>query len=284
MNPLLFLLDALAGAVAATAWQRQPEREIDEPGLNLRISPSMPALPAHPAGHLDSPPLLTFLEASPMSDLASHRPEMAALMPVHHEEGQLWADARTLRVGRDFSTWVQGRLAETGAVEGEEFSVLDGSPNSGSKWGGSNRRDYWLSLDLAMLERSEAGKQVRRHFIEAEKRLRSQLVLPDFTDPVVAARAWADAMEAQRAEQAARQAAEQQVAVLSPKAETFDALMSADGSYSVSDAAKLLGTGQRRGGYSRSCVSAASSWTPTATARNTTTCRTRRTSTASTLR
>lgn len=180
---------------------------------------------------------------------------MAGIMPVHQEGGELWADARTLhavlQVGRDFSNWIRGRLDEIGATEGEEFIVLDGSPDLAKTLGGRPRRDYWLSLDLAkevaMLERSEIGKRVRRHFIEAEKRLRAQqLALPDFSDPVVAARAWADEREARQLEQQAREAAQQQLAVLAPQAEQFQALMSAEGTYSVADAAKILGTGEGR--------------------------------------
>lgn len=190
-------------------------------------------------------------------DIVPHQEgeEMAGIMPVHQENGQLWADARTLhavlQVGRDFSNWVRGRLEETGAVEGEEFIVLDGSPDLAKTSGGRTRRDYWLTLDLAkevaMLERSDIGKQIRRYFIEAEKKLRTRtLTLPNFMDPIEAARAWADVKEAERAALAARAEAEQQVAVLAPQAEQFQALMASDGTYSVADTAKILGTGEIR--------------------------------------
>lgn len=176
------------------------------------------------------------------------------LLPVHQERGELWADARTLhatlKVGRDFSNWIRGRLEEVDAKEGEEFIVLDGSPDLAKTLGGRPRRDYWLHLDLAkeiaMLERTEIGKAVRRYFIEAEKRLRRQLVLPDFTDPVQAARAWADAKESETRALAAQAEAQQLVQELAPQAEQFQALMSAQGTYSVGEAAKLLGTGEMR--------------------------------------
>lgn len=180
---------------------------------------------------------------------------MTDLIPVHQERGQLWADARTLhaalQVGRDFSTWILGRIDEVGATEEEEYIVLDGSPISGKTAGGRPRRDYWLSLDLAkeiaMLERTETGRRIRRYFIEAEKKVRAHvLALPDFTNPVVAARAWADAQEGRMHEAQARQLAEQRAAELAPQAEQFQALMAADGTYSVGQAAKLLGTGEGR--------------------------------------
>lgn len=179
--------------------------------------------------------------------------DLTRLLPVHQERGELWADARTLhaalQVGRDFGTWIQGRLTEVDAQEGVEFIVLENSPVPGKTSGGRPRRDYWLSLDLAkevaMLERSEIGKQIRRYFIQAEKAQRA-LALPNFSDPVQAARAWADEREARQLEEQARSLAEQQVAALAPQAEQFQALMSADGTYSVAEAAKILGTGEMR--------------------------------------
>ncbi|ADY27812.1 prophage antirepressor (plasmid) [Deinococcus proteolyticus MRP] len=173
------------------------------------------------------------------------------ILPVHTEQGRLWVDARTLHaqlhVGRDFSTWIRSRLEEVEAVENQDFIVLDGSPISGSKWGGANRRDYWLVLDIAkeiaMLERNEYGKAIRRYFIEVERRYRERqaaaLALPNFNDPVAAARAWADAKE--REQQALVLAAENQ-----EKAAGFDAFLDSSGLYSMRNAAKLLGTGERK--------------------------------------
>lgn len=181
--------------------------------------------------------------------------DLGRLLPVHQEQGELWVDARTLhaalQVGRDFSNWVRGRLEEVGAHENTEYLVLDGSPDLAKTSGGRQRRDYWLSLDLAkeiaMLERSEIGKQIRRYFIQAEKALRKRaLALPNFGDPVEAARAWADAMEGKRNAELASQKAQQKILALEPQAQQFQTLMSADGTYSVADAAKILGTGEIR--------------------------------------
>ena len=61
--------------------------------------------------------------------------------------------------------------------------------------------------------------------------------LPNFADPVQAARAWADAMELQ-------QKAIAQVAELQPKAQALDAITHAKGNSNIRDTAKALGTKQ----------------------------------------
>ena len=79
-----------------------------------------------------------------------------------------------LGVGRDFSTWLKGRIAKFGFQENLDFVC---SPDLGSKGrGGSNRIDYHLSTDmakdLAMAESTEKGAEVRKYFKDCEKQFR----------------------------------------------------------------------------------------------------------------
>lgn len=86
-------------------------------------------------------------------------------------------DARSvheaLEINERFTQWFQRRATEFGFREGEDFFPNFGSKTSGS--GGHNRADYDITLDmakeLAMVERNEMGRKMRRYFIDCEKRL-----------------------------------------------------------------------------------------------------------------
>ncbi|EFJ8737512.1 phage antirepressor Ant [Escherichia coli] len=79
-----------------------------------------------------------------------------------------------LEVGKDFSNWIRARLNEYGFVENLDYILF--SPNL-AKTPGRRRKDYHLTLDtakeLAMVERNEKGRQIRRYFIECEKKRRN---------------------------------------------------------------------------------------------------------------
>ncbi|EMW9888600.1 antA/AntB antirepressor family protein [Salmonella enterica] len=108
------------------------------------------------------------------------------LIPVFNgtinNEPTLLCNARDLHefleVGKDFSTWIRTRITEYGFVENQDFILLPKNGEQKIGRGGHNRKDYHLALDtakeLAMVERNEQGRQVRRYFIECEKKLHLQ--------------------------------------------------------------------------------------------------------------
>lgn len=110
----------------------------------------------------------------------------AQLIPVFNgtiaNETTLLVNARDLHtflgVGKRFASWITERIAEYGFVENQDYILV--SPNREIKGRGGDRRskDYHLTLDTAketaMVERNEKGRQIRRYFIECEKRLRQQ--------------------------------------------------------------------------------------------------------------
>jgi phage anti-repressor protein len=78
-----------------------------------------------------------------------------------------------LKVGRDFTTWIKGRIEQYGFIEEVDYLLLTNLGEQKGR-GGSNKVDYILTLDtakeLCMVENNEKGKEARDYFIEAEKR------------------------------------------------------------------------------------------------------------------
>lgn len=71
-----------------------------------------------------------------------------------------------------YREWVKRRLSDIDAIENEDFQGVEISTPSGQ-----TKKDHIIKLDtakeMAMLERNEKGKQVRRYFIQVEKKYRA---------------------------------------------------------------------------------------------------------------
>lgn len=84
---------------------------------------------------------------------------------------ELW---ERLESKQRFSDWFSNRVKDCGFTVNKDFCFV----NLGSKdgRGGHNRKEYWITLDvakhLAMLERNEQGRKIRDYFIEVEKNAR----------------------------------------------------------------------------------------------------------------
>ena len=94
---------------------------------------------------------------------------------------------------------------------------------------------------------------------ELEEQARTQVLnIPDFTDPVLMARTWADDFEKKRLLQNSLIVLETKAVVNAPKVEFHDAVVAADTEYDYAKAAKILGVGRnkfcewlRNNGYTR---------------------------------
>ncbi|EPE6869888.1 antA/AntB antirepressor family protein [Escherichia coli] len=105
------------------------------------------------------------------------------LIPVFNgtisNETTLLVNARDLHtfldVGKRFASWIVERIAEYGFVENQDFMIISQVREKIGR--GRPAKDYHLTLDtakeLAMVERNEKGRQIRRYFIECEKKLRN---------------------------------------------------------------------------------------------------------------
>lgn len=75
-----------------------------------------------------------------------------------------------------YREWAKRRLADIDAVENEDYTTVEIPTVSG----GAPRKDHIIKLDttkeMAMLERNEKGKQVRRYFIEIEKKYKERSI------------------------------------------------------------------------------------------------------------
>ncbi|MCX8016938.1 MAG: phage antirepressor KilAC domain-containing protein [Rhodocyclaceae bacterium] len=150
-----------------------------------------------------------------------------------------------LGVGKDFSTWIKGRIQQYGFVEHHDFVTFDAAPQNGGAGNRGHRVEYAISLDmakeLAMVERNDRGKQARLYFIECERRAKANVIdlAAALDDPArlrTALLAYTEkvmALEAKVQEQA-------------PKVQFHDAVASAINCHTIQEAAKVLGIGPNR--------------------------------------
>ena len=134
---------------------------------------------------------------------------------------------------QDFSNWINNRIKQYGFAENTDYllnKIIVQVP-SGKKY----KNEYFLTLDmakeLAMVERTEKGKEARKYFIECEKRLKGSMTRLSYAQ---ALRAYADEVEA-------REKLEQQLALAEPKVEYFDALVNRNLLLNFTTVAKELG-------------------------------------------
>lgn len=141
-----------------------------------------------------------------------------------------------LQVGTAYKDWFP-RMVEYGFVEGIDFCSKM-SESTGGRPAVNHDMTIDMAKEICMIQRTERGKQARLYFIECERRLREVKApaLPDFTNPVIAARAWADELEK-------KQLAEAKVAELAPKADFYDTVADSGSLMSMADTCKILDMG-----------------------------------------
>lgn len=79
-----------------------------------------------------------------------------------------------LDVKTPYRTWIERRFDECEAIENQDYS----SEQICTLSGGTPKKEHLIKLDtakeMAMLERNEKGKQVRRYFIAIEKKFKER--------------------------------------------------------------------------------------------------------------
>lgn len=86
-----------------------------------------------------------------------------------------------LNIKSPYREWYSRRFKDCDAIENVDFEAVEISTPSGQK-----KKQHIIKLDIAkemaMLERNEKGKRVRRYFIEVEKRYKNVSELPHDSD------------------------------------------------------------------------------------------------------
>lgn len=162
---------------------------------------------------------------------------MDELIPLTEREGAqavMGRDLHTfLEVKQRYNDWFP-RMVEYGFATGQDYVLKNEYVR------GRNNREYEqanhvISLDMAkeiaMIQRTEKGKQARQYFIEVEKRHRQ--AQPVMTGKELMAAALIEAG-------ATIQELEQKNTELAPKAQSWDHLAAPGGDYAVAAAAKVL--------------------------------------------
>lgn len=135
---------------------------------------------------------------------------------------------------QEFANWIKGRIDKYGFTEGEDFTV-DKFIN-----GRATVIDYHLTLEtakeLAMVENNAKGREVRRYFIDCERRAKAAQTIDPMqvlSDPAAMRGLLLGYTEKVLALQS-------RVGELAPKAEALDRIASADGSMNPTVATKAL--------------------------------------------
>ena len=100
---------------------------------------------------------------------------------IQNQQVQL-CNARSLHAflesKQQYSHWIKDRIADYGFQQNEDYLIVTERTN------GRPRKEYHITLDmgkeLGMVERNERGRQIRKYFIECERRASQpkQIALP----------------------------------------------------------------------------------------------------------
>ncbi|WP_209025917.1 P22AR C-terminal domain-containing protein [Mannheimia haemolytica] len=78
-----------------------------------------------------------------------------------------------LEITSRYNDWISNRITDYGFVQDEDYIIVT------ERTAGRPRKEYHITLDmgkeLAMVERNEKGRQIRKYFIECERKMKELL-------------------------------------------------------------------------------------------------------------
>ena len=165
---------------------------------------------------------------------------MEEIIKIEDHNGKRAVNARELHEflesKQEFANWIKSRIKQYGFIENQDYCSFDKIVKRDN--GATVRKEYTLSIDMAkelsMVENNEKGRIARKYFIACEDKLKQGLlVMPNFSNPAEAARAWADQYEQRlKLEAKAREDA--------PKVEFYDTTAKSDDTFDLDNVAKTL--------------------------------------------
>ena len=149
------------------------------------------------------------------------------------QSGRDVVDARELHEilesKKKFSDWITNKVVNNPIfVENEDYCLLHNLGKQNGR-GGHNRKDYAITLNtakqVALMENTKKGKEIRQYFIECEKKLKEQISIPQ---------SFSEALQL-----AADQA--KQLELQAPKVKYHDEVLTSVNTYTTTQIAKELG-------------------------------------------
>lgn len=108
------------------------------------------------------------------------------LLPIYeNEKKEKLVNARELheklQSKQEFANWIKNRIKKYEFIENEDFICFDKFIKA-DRYGNKTLKEYYLTIDmakeLAMVENNQMGRNIRRYFIEVEKRYRTIVERP----------------------------------------------------------------------------------------------------------
>lgn len=170
---------------------------------------------------------------------------MNDLIAITQTDAGLTVEARELHafleVGRDFTSWIKGRIEKYEFEEGSDYTVT--LTKTGERKN-VMAHQYTLSLEMAkelcMVENNDKGREARRYFIACEKRLKS-LSTPSYMieDPIARAQRWIQ-------EQQEKLIMQQRIAEYEPKVTYYDTILQSTDLLNAGQIAKDYGLSAKK--------------------------------------
>lgn len=174
------------------------------------------------------------------------------LVPIYeNDDSERLVNARELHTalknGRHFSDWIKQRIDEAMLEEGNDYVQISFSQSSGKPHGGRPTVDYGLTVDaakqVAMLERNDVGRQVRKYFVEAEKQAHNPVAQMSRKDILKMA------LETEEENERLKLLTTEQTTTIkqmAPKAEVYEQFMATNSNILVGAFAKVIGWGPNK--------------------------------------